>query len=71
MEPFTAGICATGQTFALASPDGELVVYRAKDLKRAAAIGHPGPGVPAFSRSGRLLVLRDRGGSLQRVYDLR
>lgn len=56
---FGATVCATGALFAVSFPTTALAVYRTSDLQRLASLPTPGPGVPAFTRSGRYLVLRE------------
>jgi hypothetical protein len=69
-----AAICGTGDTFALAWASGPVEIFRGDDAARVAGFEKAGPtGSPAFTRSGRALVLRggDDGTTPLRVFALR
>ncbi|MGZ3423104.1 MAG: hypothetical protein ACXWUG_09545 [Polyangiales bacterium] len=67
----SASICATGETFAVSHPGGELVIFRFANLSRAASLASPGPGRPVFSRSGKLVALvEDVDAPPKRVFAL-
>ena len=65
---FGAAICATGAVFVVSHPKESLTIHRASDLATLATYPKPAAGAPAFTRSGRYVVVRDKASAT--IYQL-
>ena len=54
---FGVAICPSGKIFAASHPMGELSIHRADDLAKVASSSKPPKGKPAFTRSGKWIVI--------------
>ena len=54
---FGVAICINSSLYAISFPTTQLAVYRSADDSLLASYANPGPGVPIFTKSGRLIVL--------------
>ncbi len=67
-QAFGAAICSSGAIFAVSHPKESLTIHRASDMAVLATYPKPAAGVPAFTRSGRYVVVRDKASAT--IYQL-
>jgi hypothetical protein len=60
---FGVAICATGALYVVSHANAELALYRASDDAKLASVRHPPSGRPAFTRSGRFVLIHGASGS--------
>lgn len=70
---FDVALCTTGATFVVTHQKGELAIFRADNMSKAASFDKPGPGIAAFSKSGRFVAMVDRSAieTPLRLFELR